>query len=472
MPDAVAPHLPRTLGEASGTGTARVHGLECPQCRSADLDGQRGRLECRVCASSYPVLGRVPIMFRDAVLVDGDEPDPATARQLLGALGLGSAPADAVRLRQMFRRQARFGDEQVRVEGVQLLDRVRSTGHEIGGGRKADAGPASDSAAAAAAVPRYRWTLDYVPRLLPRAAEVTANVRFRNTGPVALRHRPPNEVKVHVSWFDEGGGPVDAPDVRTPLPLDIPPGREITLPAFIPTPRAAGRMQLRLSLVQEGVRFLHDDAKRIAVRLEDVPEPALPAGWARHEGPRRSYDDDHLHAHEVLRRWLAPLQEQRRLRVLEVGGNVYPTTAGLEGVDLYNLDVDVLGLQLGDLVHRRSNRPVAFLCADAEDLPFPPAFFDAVVMFATLHHFPDPSRMLGHVATRVRPGGFVGVLCEPVGHIHPGTISPEFLSELRKGVNEQSFTPSEYEAIFRRARLRAAEAFIDIDSLKARLVPL
>jgi SAM-dependent methyltransferase/uncharacterized protein YbaR (Trm112 family) len=451
-------------------GTPSIAGLECPRCRSADLDGHGGRLECRDCGSSYPVLGRVPVMFRDALPVAGDEPDTATIHQLLGALGLGSASVDALRVRQMFRRQARFGDEQLQVESVQLLDRVRGTGHSIGGaGRQAeDAPPDAD----AAAVPRYRWTLDYVPPVLPRAAETMANLRFRNTGPVAFRHRPPNEVKVHVSWFDEAGGPVDAPDVRTPLPIDVPPGREITVPAFIPTPRATGRMQLRLSFVQEGVRFLHDDAKRIPVRVGDAQDgPALPAGWVWNEGPRRSYDEDHRHAQEALKRWLMPLRD-RRLRILEIGGNVHPMAAGLANVDLYNLDVDVLGLQLGEMVHRRDGRDVAFLCADAEDLPFPPAFFDAVVMFATLHHFPDPARVLGHVATRVRPGGFVGVLCEPVGHIHPGAISQEFLSELRKGVNEQSFTASEYDAMFRRARLRPEEASIDIDSLKARLVPL
>jgi SAM-dependent methyltransferase len=160
------------------------------------------------------------------------------------------------------------------------------------------------------------------------------------------------------------------------------------------------------------------------------------------------------------------------MRVLEVGGNANPMAARLSGVDLYNLDVDTIGLQMGEMALRREGLSAAFVCADAEDLPFPPGFFDAVVMFATLHHFPDPARVLGHVATRVKPGGFVGVFCEPVGHVHPGTVDPLFLSELRKGVNEQSFTASEYDAIFRRARLRAQEAFIDSYSLKARLVPL
>jgi SAM-dependent methyltransferase/uncharacterized protein YbaR (Trm112 family) len=449
-----------------------IAGLECPRCRSADLDGHGGRLECRDCGSSYPVLGRVPVMFRDAVPVTADEPAPEAARQLLEAFGLGSDSVDALRVRQMFRRQARFGDEQVQVESAQFLDRVRSSGHGVGARERAadeDAPPPPDTAE----VPRYRWTtLDHVPRRLPRGDEVTANVRFRNTGAVAFRHRPPNEVNVHVSWFDEAGEPVEAPDVRTPLPLDVPPGREITLPVFIPTPDVAGRMLLQLSFVQEGVRFLHGDAKRIPVAVGGAPGPALPDGWVRHEAPPRSYDDDHRRGQEALERWLRPLRGAQRMRVLEVGGNANPMAARLSGVDLYNLDVDTIGLQMGEMALRREGLSAAFVCADAEDLPFPPGFFDAVVMFATLHHFPDPARVLGHVATRVKPGGFVGVFCEPVGHVHPGTVDPLFLSELRKGVNEQSFTASEYDAIFRRARLRAQEAFIDSYSLKARLVPL
>ncbi len=140
------------------------------------------------------------------------------------------------------------------------------------------------------------------------------------------------------------------------------------------------------------------------------------------------------------------------------------------GADLYNLDVDLLGLQIA-VAQRAREQDLACLCADAEDLPFPPGFFDAIVLFATLHHFPDPARLLGHLATRLRPGGFIGILCEPVGHIDPGEVDALFLAELVKGVNEQSFTATEYDAIFRRARLRVESAIIDRNSLKVRLVP-
>jgi SAM-dependent methyltransferase len=157
-------------------------------------------------------------------------------------------------------------------------------------------------------------------------------------------------------------------------------------------------------------------------------------------------------------------------RVLEVGGNANPMLAN-RGLRLVNLDVDVVGLQVGEMLRRRDRHHCVMLCGDAEDLPFAPGHFDAIVMFASLHHFPDPGRVLGHLASRLSPDGFIAVLCEPVGHIHPGAVDRAFKEELEKGVNEQSFTRTEYDMIFQRARLRAEEAVIDFNSLKARLVP-
>ncbi len=78
-----------------------------------------------------PLLARVPVMFRDAIPIDGQEPDPATVRQLSEIFGLTADPVNALRIRRMFRRQAQYGNAQVRIESAQFLDRVRSGGHEI-----------------------------------------------------------------------------------------------------------------------------------------------------------------------------------------------------------------------------------------------------------------------------------------------------------------------------------------------------
>jgi ubiquinone/menaquinone biosynthesis C-methylase UbiE len=50
-------------------------------------------------------------------------------------------------------------------------------------------------------------------------------------------------------------------------------------------------------------------------------------------------------------------------------------------------------------------RNVRFELGRAEALPFPPEGFDAVVTRATLHHFPDPQRVVREMARVVRPNG-------------------------------------------------------------------
>ena len=59
----------------------------------------------------------------------------------------------------------------------------------------------------------------------------------------------------------------------------------------------------------------------------DGPGEALPAGWILHGEPRRTYEQDHWRGRETLERWLKPMRDGRRLRVLEIGGNVHPTAA-------------------------------------------------------------------------------------------------------------------------------------------------
>jgi SAM-dependent methyltransferase len=424
-------------------------------------------LDCRQCGASYPLIGRVPVLFRDATVVQGEQPEGETIAQLLRVFDLASDPVNVLRLRRMFRRQVQFGDSGIRVESAQFLDRVRDTGHEIASrAPNARTKEASD----APTVPRYRWLLDYIPRVLPCDTAITANVRFRNTGGTTLPHKPPNQIRLCAYWHDESGREVKAPDVRTPLPLDIPPGRELTLPIALHTPKTSGRLRLQLSMVQEGKRFLHDDAMYLPIRLDEGSRPILPEGWLCHDARHPDYKEDHNRGRELLAAWLGRFGG-RRPRVLEIGGNAHPMAAHLGEIELYNLDVDLLGLQVASMIYHAQRHEIVCLCANAEDLPFPPGYFDAIVLFATLHHFPDPARLLGHIATRLRAGGFVGLFCEPVGHILPSKVEPEFLAELRKGVNEQSFTALEYDAIFRRARLRVEEAVIDFNSLKARLIP-
>ena len=459
-------------------------GMACLRCRASGLRASGPWVECPECGALYPVRGRVPVMF-GAVTPGpaGRLADPAAAADLLAAYHLPSDPMRVLQVRMLMASQPRFGDALVDVEAGQFLHRAgmgADPGADPGDGPVAAADGTADEGAAPAApeIARVEWLTDHIPRVIPPGHAFTANVRFRNAGATVMRHRPPTHVTIAQRWHEEDGRPVaGAADLRTPLPLDLPPGRELTLPVQIEAPRVEGRHRLRLLCVQEGIAFCEAPLE-VTVTLRATVWPEVPAGWHADPDARLDYGQDHARAQALLRDWLAaraPAGTGRAARVLEIGGNAYPAIADIDG-DLYNVDVDLLGLQIGCLVQdrmeaARPGRRVRQICADAADLPYPDLYFDAVVMFATLHHFPDPARTLAHAARKLRPGGFIGLFCEPVGHVHPGAVDPDFLRELARGVNEQSFLMREWDAIFRAAGLSVEAAQVDFNSLKARLVP-
>jgi SAM-dependent methyltransferase/uncharacterized protein YbaR (Trm112 family) len=445
--------------------------LTCVRCGSGGLEVSGRHIDCPLCGAMYPVLAGVPVMFGDAVLAPAPRLDEPMARSVLQAFELPVDPIAVLRIRQASGRRVRLGNALAEAEGGQFLERVRSTGHRLPAGAAPPApATAAGPPAAGEDAPRYRWLKDYIPRLLPPGQDLTANLRFENSGRVVIRHAGPAPVVLAYRWLDEDDRPVPHEDQRTPLPTDVPPGRQLTAPIRLRTPAAPGRYRLRLSMIEEGVRPLEADAKVLPIHVSAAAAAAsgrTPAGWTVNPEAPPSYDADHVRAAGMLADWLGRHAPDRP-RILEIGGNAYPMIAGLDG-ELYNVDVDLLGLQVGSMVRRARGGSVNPICADAENLPFPRGFFDAIVVVASLHHFPDPAAALRAMRGRLAPGGFIGLFCEPVGHIWPGAVDPAFLAELEKGVNEQSFSMAEYAMIFRDAGLRAEEVIVDFNSLKARL---
>jgi SAM-dependent methyltransferase len=453
--------------------SAGFPGMTCLRCHASGMVMVAELIECVECGAVYPVLARVPVMFERVVVPANPQYAPAqTARDLLAAFHLPTDAMHVLQMRRLIAQRPIFGDALVRTEAAQFLDRVRSSGSSIAG--MSEDTPALPYSYAAGVQARMYWLRDYIPRVIPPGHHFTANVRFRNTGAVPLRHAPPANISLAPRWLDNNGRPVqEAEDVRTPLPLDVQPGQELTLPVTIMTPIQEGRYRLRLILVEEGVGWLENDAVEIPISLRRMPWAETPQGWTFDPKMQLDYSADHARGLAIMRGWMADLDVQHA-RVLEIGGNAYPVVAEIEG-ELHNVDVDLLGLQIGCLVQdrielERPGRRVHQLCADADELPFADGYFDAIVMFATLHHFPDPARTLAHVATKLRPGGFIGLFCEPVGHVHPGAVAADYLRELQRGVNEQSFLMREWADIVRSARLQAIEAIVEGGSLKARLV--
>ena len=429
-------------------------------------------------------------MFEAVSVRAGAAVDDAAAREILMAFDLREDPLSLLQVRALLRKQVCFGGSLIQVESRQFLDRIRNTGYAIGADAPVpdasrvdashadlaelseDANSASSPHAEAVLVPRYGWVKNYMPRRVKAGAELLANMRLENRGEVTLRRTGTGRTMIAARWQHRDGTEAATSDVRTPLLIDLPPGQAVTVAVRVVAPVRQGSYLLTLTLVQEQVRWLDADAITMVIAVEqDVPGP-IPTGWLMLEQPPADYDSDHRLGQDMLARWLSehlPSRSSGGPKVLEVGGNVFPMCAALD-VELTNIDVDLLGLQVGRMIARQRGQAMNLICADAFNLPFAPGYFDAIVIFASLHHFPDPAALLEHLRRKLRPGGFIGLFCEPVGHIWPGAPLRSFLDELERGVNEQSFSLREYELMFRQADLAAVEVVVNFNSLKARLV--
>jgi ubiquinone/menaquinone biosynthesis C-methylase UbiE len=202
---------------------------------------------------------------------------------------------------------------------------------------------------------------------------------------------------------------------------------------------------------------------KIAASVSATPVDRI-GGWNQRM-LELEYDADHLDAIQLAMHHVQGL-DVACPRILEIGGNASPMIRDFQG-ELYNVDIDVHGMQMGHLANRQFGGSVKFFVGDANALPFPDEYFDAILMFSSIHHMPDPRASLRHYARKLKPNGLVGVLCEPIGHYYSDNIAPALLSELQNGLNEQTFTLEEWAGIFEDAGLHEREVIVDHGSLKA-----
>jgi SAM-dependent methyltransferase len=317
---------------------------------------------------------------------------------------------------------------------------------------------------------RYSVDRHYVPAVLPAGARhLSYHVRLTNRGDSVISSKGENPVCLSYHWLTPAGEVVEAEGDRTRLPIDLLPGRSLTVPLFLSTPGRSGAFVLVLTLVHEHVAWLDEFAASHLVTLSSAPRPAPWEDWVVTGVNHGGYDADHLAGQAMLAEEVARLG-RRRLRFLEVGGCCHPNLHRLPHT-IYNVDVDMQTLQLGPLCFRRPAYDIHFVCADADNLPFRDGSFDGVALFSALHHLPDPTRALAGMRRLVRGGGFVAVMCEPVGHYRNGEAAGDLVRELEHGINEQTFSLEEYHAIFTGAGLRPDRVVVDEGSLKAILRP-
>jgi ubiquinone/menaquinone biosynthesis C-methylase UbiE len=113
------------------------------------------------------------------------------------------------------------------------------------------------------------------------------------------------------------------------------------------------------------------------------------------DGTRQLTLDDKLPACQVFSEPVFVLSQVIRpgMRVADIGCGFGPLRPVIEKLGAEWVGVDPFATD------------PTFTVASAEDLPFPDATFDVVIMHAVLEHIPDVSRAFAEVARVLKPGG-------------------------------------------------------------------
>jgi SAM-dependent methyltransferase len=403
----------------------------------------------------YPVVCGVPILVDGVRLTAQPPPVDTVVRYLAKELGI-----DAHEIVAVFRTRFLFDQDWIQIEADQFIQRVAASSDGL-------------RAALGETQPKGNGAVNINPVLglqchfrIDRAwpdTTISVNVRIRNKGNSTISSGMADGVFLSYHWIRTPDGKAEE-GLRTPLLVDLRPGAELSLPVFIRTPASLGEHVLKVRAVHETVRWL-DEALEFPVEITNDPGPSFE--WKPTGQFYPSYAGDHDRAIELLSGWVRDLG--RPVTLIELGGNANPMTAGVQAAEKINVDIDPYGMILGSLRRQNIERQVRFVVADGMNLPFRARSVDVIAMFATFHHFPDPTGLLRHLAQFVVDDGLICLMCEPIGHVHRDTQSESFVGELLRGVNEQSFELWEYAQMFSAAGLEIADCRLDVGSLKVAL---
>ena len=305
------------------------------------------------------------------------------------------------------------------------------------------------------------------PLVAPKAAhagwQLTLNMTIRNDTAHTLHATGREAAHLHASIRTE-------PDSRlakflpfgwmrssrgqcTDLLVDLAPGRSITQPIRLTMPETPGTVDYVVTLERKG---------RVLARTRQ--SITLVTGH---------YNADHLHAFEVMTQWLDAYAKGEESVLLELGGNFSPMTHVWPG-RRFNMDIDAHGMFSHSLLRAPDvMNPDRFMdiIGDGMRPPFRDGVLDAVAMYATFHHFPDPVRLLRGFRPKLAPNGIVMLFCEPVGHVFADSGATEYVEELERGAFEQSFMYWEYAALADAAGYDVIDTANDVGSAKIALRP-
>jgi ubiquinone/menaquinone biosynthesis C-methylase UbiE len=419
------------------------------------IDGERvDAFVCEACGRRFPTYNRVVDLYgfvpATSPAVSDVDRAVALARPVAAALDLPDSEPMIATVAEVLGRTASMSTshDEFDAEIRDIADRFG-----IDAGLEPDSTP-EPPPPPAPSVLDVRVERHYIPAQLPPGAQVTCNVRFHNHGtePFSSTSAPP--VTIGFRWFDAGEKLVMVPEQRTRFPIVMAAGRAVTVPVEITAPAEEGVYTLVVCLVIENRCWVPESGVATTVTVEWCPAPPDVLDL-QPDSETLAYADDHEVARLMLEGQATHLLATPGRRILEIGGGAAPQISWFGAHDAVNVDINLPLLELGSLWYAQNatdqvSERLAFLCADATDLPFEAETFDIIAMFATLHHFPEPEVLLRELRRLIHADGFVAVLCEPVGDTLETT---DTLRDLKKGINEQVFTAAEYTAIFAAAGL-------------------
>jgi SAM-dependent methyltransferase len=430
--------------------------LRCPACRGA-LQGTSDEVRCGNCGVGFPVTRGVLNLLvgwqpAPDVGTNVDELAAAIARQL----DLADDPGARGEIAQILADSGRLpGQDALSAEMADVADRFGAASDAM------QTHPVWTLAERSTLnlAPELRIDRHYLPREVRPGEHMVGNVRITNVGRNVVSSRTDQPLAMSYRWHATDGTVTEGP--RTPFPIDVVPGRAITLPLRITTPAKAGRYLIEVVPVHEQVRWLDECSLRVDVVVSD--ESVTADIDVVRSAEVLDYAEDHALSMQLVRPFLEGGSSDRP-RLLEVGGGPHPQLAWA-AADVVNVDISPVLLQLGSLFFgQRYDEQMLFIAADATELPFDDDSFDGIAMFATLHHFAAPERLLAECRRVCRPTGFVAVMSEPVAGDLDG---PETVRDLLKGINEQCFTTDEYLRIAASSGLAPLVAQVDGGSFKA-----
>ncbi len=439
---------------------------KCIFCNARCLKEKKGLYQCNKCGAEYYIMFGVPLFLKGLNIVSSDyKLTLESVRQICDFTGLSKKRKALETLQDIFTYNYHFNDLSLDAENNYFFNRVPlpEDMKRLALKKSQDQYPINSNI-------EFSFISHFIPAIMVCRQSLTRNIRLINRGNSIISSKGSNPVTISYSWYGSEGEQKDVNQRKTPLPIDLHPKRAITMPVLVDTPHELGLYRLKVFLKTVDNRVLDGNTINVDVQIIEGEGKGLPAFWRETKKPQETYDynEDHKDGQKLVFQKLSKRKKSffKKNRILEVGGCCNPMVRGAEA-DIYNIDIDIQTLQVGQLSVREPKERLQFIAADVFELPFVEHSFDFIIMFSSLHHFARPDKALQYLTNFLKPDGTMAIMCEPVGNYTDGKVSKDFVEQLEQGINEQIFTAEEYHEFFTGAGLYPEEVIIDRGSLKA-----